>query len=175
MHKNLVTLSIAHNIFLTKEQRYSLNERNRIVTIGTSLPVWFYKGATSEPAEEVFCKYILLNQKEKPISITCTKLGYRINIPQLPDDYKSPELTNEEWRIMNEQQKNEWYAKNHKPPGGWKLLDYKDSGSKNLHFKITENKNLSKKTNNTLLKNTNVVHVILIEDIETLESSMTDF
>ena len=173
MQKNLVTLSIVHNIFLTRDQRYSLNQGNRLLITGVSLPVWFFKGDTSEPAEEVFCKYILLNQKDKPTSITETKRGYKINLPQVPESYQLPSLTNDEWRLMSEKQKSDWYTKTRKPIGGWKLLDYVDGGSKGLHFKISENKNLSKKTGNDLLEKTNVVHLIIIRDYDELESSLT--
>jgi hypothetical protein len=56
----MLTLTVSHNIFLTKKQRYELSVvESTLEVIGISFPVWFYKGKTSEPAKEVFCKYIL--------------------------------------------------------------------------------------------------------------------
>lgn len=86
--KNLITLVISHNIYLTKEERYALqNQETEINTIGISVPVWFYQGKTSEPATEVFCKYKLkisnINQ-----AITKYNEGYVIYIPNYLEDQK---------------------------------------------------------------------------------------
>lgn len=79
----MATLLIAHYIYLTKEQRYSLHQGNSLDVIGVSVPVWFDKGNTSEPAKELFCKYNLTNDsKNRPIDILTD--GYSINLPQKP-------------------------------------------------------------------------------------------
>jgi hypothetical protein len=55
-------LTIAHNLFLTKEERYMMkNPLSEVETVGICLPVWVNGPVTSEPAEEVFCKYKLRN------------------------------------------------------------------------------------------------------------------
>jgi hypothetical protein len=57
------TLSVSHYIYLNKSQRYDLHNGKEISVIGISVPVWFDKGNTTEPAQEYFCKYKLINDK----------------------------------------------------------------------------------------------------------------
>lgn len=62
MISDKVLLTIAHNIFLTKEERYLLKSPlTEVETVGICLPVWASGSFTSEPAEEVYCKYKLRN------------------------------------------------------------------------------------------------------------------
>ena len=75
----MATITISHYIFLTREQRYSLNSGEQIDVIGVSVPVWFNKGTTSEPAKEVFCKYKLTNEKINK-SINFVDNCYNINL-----------------------------------------------------------------------------------------------
>lgn len=173
MQKYPVTLSVSHNIFLEKDERYSLHNGDRLVVIGSSLPVWFYRGATSEPAEEVFCKYILTNDKTKKVSVKRTKTGYKINLPQIPEGFVSPILGDDEWRKLTEKQRSDWYNKYKMPIGSWKLLDYKDGGGKALNFKTTETNDFSKETRNPLLEITNIIHIVIIKDYDDLQSSLT--
>lgn len=66
----MATLTISHYIYLTKEQRYDLHNGKEVSVIGVSVPVWFQKGTTSEPAQEVFCEYTLSNKdKNKFVEI----------------------------------------------------------------------------------------------------------
>lgn len=75
----MITIAVSHNIYLTYEERYSLHENKKIETTGISVPVWFYKGSTSEPGNEIFCKYLITCQKgERPIKHN--QQGYEINI-----------------------------------------------------------------------------------------------
>lgn len=174
--KKQVTLSIVHNIYLTKDERYSIHSGKKITVVGCSLPVWFYQGDTSEPAEEVFCKYILTNKKVKknisPVEIT--KQGYKINLPQLPEGYKEPDsLTNEEWRKMTEKQKSDWYSKNAKPITSENLLDYADGGSKSLTFKILEVRGLIGDDKKVVKDyEINIFYIILIKDFDTFAESI---
>ena len=53
-------LSIAHNIFLTKEQRYLLqNPGTEVKVLGVSIPYFNPRKKVSEPAEEVFVEYLI--------------------------------------------------------------------------------------------------------------------
>lgn len=61
----MATLTVSHYIYLTKEQRYDIHNGKEVSVIGTSVPVWFQKGTTSEPAQEVFCEYTLNNKDER--------------------------------------------------------------------------------------------------------------
>lgn len=58
-----------------------------IEVIGVSVPVWFHKGSTSEPAREVFCKYKIINKNEN-VPIFRNKTGYEINLPKYIDGEK---------------------------------------------------------------------------------------
>jgi hypothetical protein len=83
----MATLTVSHNIFLTRDERYRLHKGEKLIVTGVSVPVWFKKGSTSEPAQEVFCTYELTNEPgEKPISTI--ENGYLINLPQKSE--KSP-------------------------------------------------------------------------------------
>jgi hypothetical protein len=76
----MLILSILHNLFLNKKELENLKTNREIEIIGISLPVYFYEGDSSEPAEEVFCKYKIILDSEED-SILTTKYGYVINIP----------------------------------------------------------------------------------------------
>ena len=77
----MITLTVSHNIFLSKEQRYALSDPGFVLeTVGVSVPVWFYEGKTSEPAKEVFCKYII-SITDDNLAIRSNADGYTINLP----------------------------------------------------------------------------------------------
>lgn len=75
------TLTIAHSISLTAEQFEMLKNNKPVETFGVSVPVWFFKGNTSEPAEEVVCSYKLLRNSKNVSQIT--PKNYIINIPDM--------------------------------------------------------------------------------------------
>ncbi len=77
----MLTLAVSHNVFLTDQQIIDLSVGTPVQVIGVSIPVWFFKGNTSEPAIEVFCNYYLTNTPEE-YPITAIEDGYQINIPQ---------------------------------------------------------------------------------------------
>lgn len=161
----MLTLAIAHNLFLTQEERKTLASGKTIESIGVSVPVWFYKGDTSEPAVEVFSKYLLTNAKQDyPISTTGS--GYKINMPQLPEDYKEPpKLSNEKWRKMNKEDMRKWYEDTAKPPTGENLLDIKDGGAEFLKFK---RHNKVKKQGKMI----DIIHFIEIKTVKELELTL---
>lgn len=81
MANNKLILTIAHNIYLTREQRYELHEIGVCLqTEGVSVPVWIKDGRSNEPAEEVFCRYRLCHTAEKAEdkSIKFLNDGYEI-------------------------------------------------------------------------------------------------
>ena len=66
----MLRLTIHHNIHLTREQRYALHNGEDLNVIGVSIPIWLIKKGTSEPANEIFCRYYLKNPKiDTPIKI----------------------------------------------------------------------------------------------------------
>ena len=56
----MATLTISHHIYLTDEQRYKIHNGEYLSLQGIARPVWFYKGSTSEPAQEIFCPPLIL-------------------------------------------------------------------------------------------------------------------
>ena len=76
----MATLTVSHYLYLTKEQRYSLNEGKDIDVVGICVPVWFSKGNTSEPAQEIFCKYKIQNPRQGD-NIKQTDDGFTIIMP----------------------------------------------------------------------------------------------
>lgn len=158
----MLILSILHNIFLDKEQIDSLLEKEEIETIGVSLPVWYYKGNTSEPAEEVFCKYKITNKKDKKESVTVFKNGYVINLPKISDDYVEKTLTEIELSKMTEEELNKWNEENPKQVNIKDLIS--DKGQ--VVFKQFNKKKQKDKL-------TNFVHTVEISKIEKLMNSLT--
>lgn len=142
-------LTITHNIFLNDEEREQLANGKNVKATGVSLPVWICKnqktkkGFTTEPGTEVFCLYSLINRDQKTI-VRRTNEGYQINIPQLPKDYKAPELSNDDWRKMSEAEKEKWYSEHKRPPCGDDLrgkhgyLHWKEVGKEKIGNKSVD-------------------------------------
>ena len=163
--RHILTLAISHNIFLEREQRYELASGKEIEAIGVSLPVWFYKGNTSEPAQEVFCKYSLTNDKaDMPISDIGH--GYKINVPQTPKNYQPPvEISDDKWRKLPYEKQEEWYMNKIIPITGKNLLDSCDGGSSYIRFR---QHNRVKRNNQYI----NIIHFVEIGTIENLIDSL---
>ncbi len=132
--KDKLSLHVYHNIFLSREQRYALVKGEGVSIVGVSVPVWFYHGNTSEPAVELFCRYLLTNNSG-PETIVPSEEGYCINMPQIPTDYKpSDKPTDEEWRKMTPFKQEQWYRKHPVPDSSNNLRDIGDGGSEYLRF-----------------------------------------
>lgn len=163
--KKMLTLAVSHNVFLNEKQRKELINGKTIECIGVSVPVWFHKGTTSEPAVEIFSKYHLTNVKQiYPVSTT--KQGYKINLPQVPDDYEKIETEEDEWNEMTEKERLLWGEINKEPDSAENLRDIKDGGNEFLKFKtldlITKDK-----------WKINVIHYVEIQKKEILESTLS--
>lgn len=75
MSNKSICLTISHNVFLTREERYALVGGKSIRKIGVSVPIWLKKsGKTDEPAEEIFCWYELHGGEE--FGVEWTDDGY---------------------------------------------------------------------------------------------------
>ena len=148
----MATLTISHYIYLTREQRYKLHEGESIEVTGISIPVWFHRGTTSEPAQEVFCKYKLTNE---PIdkSIGFMDEGYNINLPQKLE-LGSDEVPKEVQNIVAVQLGT-----------SERLLDLKDGGAEWLEFRRYDK---IKKGNHDF----NVVHFVEIKPEDLLRDTM---
>ena len=164
MRKQIV-LSLAHYIYLTRDQRYALHEGERLDVVGVTLPVWFYRGDTSEPAVEVFGQYIIDNKQDEDCIIYTIPTGYQFNLPQLPQDYQKAELSDERWRAMSFQERNNWYEENKSPLNSKCLLDPVDGGGAYLHW-TQHNKRV--KGNRVLA----IKNYVEIKDMSKLEDSL---
>jgi|APSaa5957512576_1039674.scaffolds.fasta_scaffold25790_4 hypothetical protein len=160
----MLTIAISHNIFLTQNELVSLSIGEPVETIGVSLPVWFFRGNTSEPAQEVFCEYKLTNIKED-YPVTIFAKGYRINLPQIPavlSKLKKP--SKERWKEMTISEKEDWRQENPISVTGEDLLDLDEENP--FHFKKY---NKIKEGDRRM----NCIHAIEISTFELLNKSLT--
>lgn len=145
----MLRLTISHYIYLSRDQRYALHNGEALEIVGTSVPVWFMKGNTSEPAKEVFCKYKLTNQPGNKI-INISEEGYCINLPQkILKEASQDQIVNVENSRMSE-----------------KLLDIKDGGAEQFEFR--QYNNLEKQYGNG-----SIVHFVEIKPIELLTETLS--
>lgn len=140
----MATLTISHYIYLTKEQRYALNDGDEVEVVGICVPVWFDKGTTSEPAHEIFCKYKLTNPKTG------------VNIKQSEDGFVLV-LPSEDTESFAEEEKNN--SLKIKLGASESLLDFKDGGRECSEFRLYQK----------LLINKNLYHLIHFIDIKSKE------
>lgn len=148
----MATLTVSHYIYLSREQRYKLHAGEPLTITGISIPVWFHRGNTSEPAQEMFCKYTLTNEAENKL-ITPSEEGYSINLPQ------KLELANE--AVPQEVQDVVAVQLGTSE----RLLDIKDGGSEWLEFR--QYNKVQQGTHKF-----NVVHFVEIKPDELLQDTM---
>lgn len=144
------TLSISHNIFLTRDQRYDLNNKKTVTVVGVSLPVWFHGEKTSEPGKEVFCKYRISSHKHVYKNIRPYEQGYEIF---LSDEYEEKDL-------IPLKIKKFFYKSNTNVACCKSLLDISDRGSEWLYFRAYDRKYF------------NIIHSVEIQKIENLLESL---
>lgn len=143
----MLVLSILHSIFLSEEEIQKLKQNLDVETIGVSLPIWSSSSttSTSEPAEEVFCTYILKNDKNKDQNIKFSNNGYVIYLPNIPDDSNYKDLTIEQINNMSYSNIQEWYNKNPHYPSILDLENNSKIRQNCLEFKhIFKTRNLNK-------------------------------
>lgn len=162
----MLNLAIHHNIHLTREQRYTLHEKQSFTVTGVCVAVWYVGKKSSEPAREVFCNYHLSNpQEELPIQIL--EDGFGICLPYRPA--KKISISDNEWRTLNLENPElltAMYRRIKPEISTLNLLDYKDGGTKHLSYR----------EHNKLLKNkilVNIMHYVNMNDIEELSQTMS--
>lgn len=160
----MLTLVVSHIIGLTKEQRYNLHDGKPVDVVGISLPVWFEKGSTSEPANEIFATYKLTNNKEA-FPIKMNRRGFEINMPQ-----SNPEAEAEIKALP--QEALEIVGVNTNFPNSKNLLNYKDGGSEFLQFRQYAKSNLIVEGQKTR-KPLNIVHCVEIRPIEEIIQTLS--
>ena len=164
---NTTTLTITHNIFLTREQRYGLFHGEDLEVIGVSVPVWIGSGITSEPAIEVFAKYLLKNKDER-IFIRQNSGCYEVTIPPIELSPNLP-LPDDMWDDLTQEQRDEWWQENEPNPSLINLLDIRDGGCGWLAFR--QYSKLEKGTG--AMGVLHVIHFVEIKDIVELEQSLS--
>lgn len=159
----MLSLTVHHNLFLTRDERYRLHAGEDIETIGISIPVWVLKNVTSEPAKEVFCKYILKNpQKNIPININ--EDGFTIYMPYREGIEMN--VSDEEWRFLNMHNPlklDSLYAQTIQEVSTKSLLDIKDGGSCSLNYR--EHNKIRRGSDDEVVS---VIHFICISAAEDL-------
>lgn len=159
----MLTLFIHHNIYLTHDQRYELNNSVDVETMGVSVPVWAIGSKTSEPGREVYCKYYISNPK-KEIPIKILKDGYLINLPyRIPRKQRT--VSNDEWRAMSQEQREAYYTAMPREMSAASLLDIQDGGSESLMYREA---NRVKSSGDYM----RIVHYVNFFDMKYLEGSM---
>jgi poly(3-hydroxyalkanoate) synthetase len=164
-----IVLTIHHNIFLTREERYKIINRESTTVIGVSVPIWVLNksGLSTEPGAEVFSLYEINNIAEKELTIRKGKNGYSINLPQTPKDYVPiPPLSIERWLEMTEDEKENWYMSQRKIKTATNLRDRTDGGAEYLRF---EKQRKAKFRKGPYI---HVAHWVEIKLIETLNNTM---
>ena len=162
-----LTLSIIHHVFLTREERYKLIKGHPVETVGVNSPIWSSNDFTTEPAEEIFCKYTLVNDGTTTIypsgTVERCQDGYLVTVPSKAKAFRRP--NNETWRKMLPEEREQWYESHNSPPNFKKLLDIKDGGAEYLRFQFH-------KTMRYKEHEVNVFHYIEIKDIGILNDSI---
>lgn len=169
-----VGLFISHSLYLTREQRYQLAERQAVEIVGVSIPVWFGQ-KSSEPATEVFCEYLIENKAGKAY-VRAKGNRYHVNLPQLPSDYVPPDPIDFELIAGMPREQREAYfeyrdrmlAAADKMLSGENLKDRQDGGSEYLRFDVV--------TKGNLIQDPSVIvtvqHILEVKPIEILEATM---
>ena len=168
-NKKKLGLFVAHSLYLTREQRYKLADGEALELVAPSLPVWIVTGTTttSEPASEVFCKYVVKNNGEDKQSIKYQDGEYNIWLPLCKNDHDPERPSDDTWKLMNQQEQDAWYADHPIRPCGRRLRDTKDGGN-NGYLRFDQHKKVNGKKGGVLT----VVHCIQFKPVEALEKSM---
>ena len=151
---------ISHLIFLTREERYVLVNRKDVNVVGVNIPVWVTDKDCAEPAQEVFCRYLLSNHEDN-LRVTMISDGYAVNLPQQFESV-APELTNDQWRVMTCEQQDRWYAKHQSIPTAENLRDFLDGGGEYLKFRYI-----------SLTAEQKTIHNFEFKTLESLVDSLT--
>jgi len=165
-NKNKIALSVSHHIYLTEAERYALHHGSELNVVGVSIPVWFYKGSTSEPAVELFCDYTLTNvPNETSVIKTTNENGYYVNLPQIPKEYKPQKrISDEDWRNLPPHRIEDYYKKNKRPLSSARLLNPVEGGGRYLAWRQND---IVKKDKKIL----NIQNFVQIKDISELKDS----
>lgn len=164
MKSDSLMLVVSHSIFLTETERAILVAGEDITTTGVSVPVWYKKGSTSEPAVEVFATYTLHNTKDFATFVIKNKEGYEINLPQQVDDYEPPkELSDRDWLKRPRRREHYYEVRELEPRTGSCLAD----PCAYLRFFYHDKRKFREEP-------LTISHIIEIQDMKVLTESLVD-
>jgi hypothetical protein len=162
----MLNLTVNHHIFLNRDQRYALHAGQSIEVTGISVPVWFVRKKTNEPAKEVFCRYYIYNMDEHEVPIQIVKDGYKIYMPHREGTKIT--LSDKEWWDLKRKEPDKmeaYYDQIVAEVSSKNLLDIKDGGSGCMFYR---EHNKFKKNDEYV----NITHYVCIETIEDLMGSL---
>jgi len=123
---NDLALFVTHNIFLAEDEAVRVADGETIYTTGHCVPVWVNAktGKTTEPAKEIFCRYVIHNSAEIEREVRMIpKKGYEIYIPRRSDwipppeiDYDKVSTWSSEDRMALVKEMDRWWFANPRPP-----------------------------------------------------------
>lgn len=158
----MAVLTMAHYLYLDRSQRYSLHEGKTLHVTGVCVPVWFQKGNTSEPAPEIFCKYIIANDKTGA-NINRTATGWHINMPHVELVGENAKSDDPEVEKMVEEILRDY----HKRIGtSERLLDATDGGVEEVEFRYYHKMEIDKKLHH-------VIHFVEIKTLDLLLNTLS--
>lgn len=167
---NNIALFLTHNIFLNQNQIDVLFKKNKIKTLGMSVPVWVNAktSKTSEPAEEVFCNYEIEISDKNDIQLI--KNGYKISL-QLLSKKEAEKINYEKLAALTEKERKEylnardrWWKKNSQQ---MRIENIKECE----YFRI-EIKKMEQKFEEISKYNVDCQHIIEIKSIKKLQQSL---
>ena len=151
----MTTLTISHHIYLTNEQRYKIHEGEPLSLDGVAIPVWFYKGNTSEPAQEIFCHYLLKNDKTgTSITFNAKEGKFIVNMPHVEIISNDSEVDQNFKKVVQS-----------KVGTSDNLLEIKDGGTGFCEFKFYQKFEIDKKLHH-------LIHFVEIKPIDILTDTL---
>lgn len=165
----VTTLAVSHNIWLSRDQRYQLQEGTPVEVIGVGTPVWFYKGNTSEPASELFCRYII-DSRGPDLHLSHMTDGFEINIPLKHSygDTPPPNVPGDLWATLSEEERKSFFENNPPPPNVSALKDFRDGGSEWFFFR--QYHKIMRKADDNFI---HLLHFVEIKDLSRLVTTLT--
>jgi hypothetical protein len=134
MPTDRVLLTVSHHIYLTKEERKALHDGETVETIGVSVPVLAYTSISTEPAKEVFCRYVI-SSPPQDVALQAGEDGYTVSVPRRKWAPRISEATDWEWRNMTNDQLLEYYQLRGEPISTHNVLDIEEGGSGGLYYR----------------------------------------
>ena len=136
MKEDLIVFVVFHNIFLTREERYSIHNGNSVETTGIAIISESSSDDKDEKQEilkEIFCKYVITYGEEN-VPVQINPEGFIVQIPHRPKKTVI-ELTDDDFRKLTPKEYNHINKKNIPEISSKNLLDLKDGGDETIIYR----------------------------------------